>query len=63
VHLVDSNRCAIGMGHIDFTEILTALRDSGYQGYCSAEILPVPDDETAARHWIEAARRLGLSAV
>jgi sugar phosphate isomerase/epimerase len=58
VHLVDSNRCAPGMGHLDFEPVLAALRQMGYRGYLSAEILPRPDDETAAQRWIEAVSRL-----
>ncbi|MCJ7708999.1 MAG: sugar phosphate isomerase/epimerase, partial [Anaerolineales bacterium] len=58
VHLVDSNRCAPGMGHTDFAPIVSALVAVGYSGYLSGEILPVPDDETAAAHWIQAVRRL-----
>lgn len=48
VHLVDSNRRAPGQGHINFQEVVAALRRIGYTGYVSAEILPWPDDETAA---------------
>ena len=33
VHLVDSNRLAPGMGHIDFAAIIAALRQTGYRGY------------------------------
>jgi sugar phosphate isomerase/epimerase len=58
VHLVDSNRCAPGMGHTDFAPIVSALVAAGYSGYLSGEVLPVPDDETAAAHWIQAVRRL-----
>jgi sugar phosphate isomerase/epimerase len=58
VHLVDSNRCAPGMGHIDINEIVGALVSVGYSGYLSAEILPVPDDITAATKWMETTRNL-----
>jgi sugar phosphate isomerase/epimerase len=54
IHLVESNRCAPGMGHIDFDEVFSALRDLEYDGFLSAEILPLPDDETAARCWLNA---------
>ena len=43
VHFADSNRRAIGMGHTAMGPIIDALRDIGYQGYLSAEILPLPD--------------------
>jgi sugar phosphate isomerase/epimerase len=58
VHLADSNRCAPGMGHLNFNEIVEALGAVGYSGFLSAEILPVPDDLTAARRWIEMTRQL-----
>jgi len=48
VHLVDSNRRAPGQGHINFQEVVTALRKIGYASYISAEILPWPDSQTAA---------------
>jgi len=49
VHLADSNRRAPGQGHIGFGEIFEALDDVGYAGPLVAEILPLPDDATAAR--------------
>jgi sugar phosphate isomerase/epimerase len=49
VHLVDSNRLAPGQGHIDFQSIIHTLHEIDYDGYLSAEILPKPDDDTAAR--------------
>ena len=57
VHFVDSNRRAAGMGHIDFRSIAAALREVGYNGYVSAEALPYPDSESAARATIEAYRK------
>jgi len=58
VHLVDSNRRAPGMGHLDFAPIMAVLKDIGYVGFISAEILPLPDDEAAGRKWIEACHEL-----
>jgi 5-keto-L-gluconate epimerase len=52
-HIADSNRRAPGMGHVDYRDIVTALSEVGYQGWLSAEILPLPDDRAAA----EQARR------
>ncbi|MBM3471038.1 MAG: sugar phosphate isomerase/epimerase [Armatimonadetes bacterium] len=49
VHVADSNRWAPGLGHLDFPSIVNALRQCGYEGFLSAEILPRPDPETAAR--------------
>lgn len=48
-HAADSNRQAPGMGHIDFLEIAAALRGVAYRGWLSAEVLPLPDDQGAAR--------------
>lgn len=58
MHLVDSNRLAPGKGHTDFHNIIQALRDIKYEGYLSAEILPDPDSETAARTYIDNVRKL-----
>jgi 5-keto-L-gluconate epimerase len=56
-HLVDSNRRAAGMGHVDFDQVVAALADIGYDGWLSAEVLPQPDDRAAA----EQARRYATS--
>jgi sugar phosphate isomerase/epimerase len=56
-HLVDSNRRAAGMGHVDFDQVVAALADIGYDGWLSAEVLPLPDDRAAA----EQARRYATS--
>ena len=53
VHFADSNRRAAGMGHTDFGPIFEALREIGYTGYLSAEVLPLPDPLAAARQTIE----------
>ena len=58
VHFVDSNRRPAGFGHMDFVPIVAALRAIGYNGYLSAEALPHPDPESAARRAIEAFRTL-----
>jgi 5-keto-L-gluconate epimerase len=57
VHLADSNRRAPGMGHLDFGPLLAELSQIGFAGYLSAEILPLPDDATAAESWIDATRQ------
>jgi len=49
VHFADSNRWAPGCGHLDFAKIVQTLKKIDYQGYVSAEILPLPDPDTAAR--------------
>lgn len=58
VHFVDSNRQAPGLGHIDFPPIIQALKQVGFQGYLSAEALPLPDSVTAAKKTIETFRQL-----
>jgi sugar phosphate isomerase/epimerase len=52
VHFADSNRQAIGFGHTDVRPIAAALRDIGYTGYLSAEILPLPTSAEAAQQTI-----------
>lgn len=56
VHFADSNRQAMGFGHTAAGPVIAALREIGYSGYLSAEILPLPDPETAARQTIAAIR-------
>jgi sugar phosphate isomerase/epimerase len=58
VHFADSNRRAAGMGHTDFAPVVAALREAGFAGYLSAEVLPLPDPTAAARQTIAAFRRL-----
>lgn len=55
VHAADSNRLAAGWGHMPFEEVFQILDDIGYDGYLTAEILPKPDPDSAAR---QAARYL-----
>lgn len=57
VHFADSNRQAIGWGHTDMTPIMAALREIKYDGYLSAEVLPLPDSVAAARQTMESFRR------
>lgn len=52
-HLADSNRWYPGAGHIDFREIIETLDQIGYQGFVSAEIMPLPDPVTAVEKTIE----------
>jgi sugar phosphate isomerase/epimerase len=58
VHFVDSNRRPAGSGHIDFVPVAAALAEIGYDGYASAEALPHPDPDAAARATITAFRRV-----
>ena len=56
VHFADSNRQAIGFGHTDVASVVAALKDIGFTGYLSGEILPLPDSEAAAAQTIQAIR-------
>lgn len=56
VHFVDTNRRPVGCGHLDVAPVIEALRAIGYSGYLSAEALPYPDPEAAARQTIAAYR-------
>jgi sugar phosphate isomerase/epimerase len=40
VHLSDSNRLAPGLGHLDFADVLQALRDVRYGGGLAFELIP-----------------------
>lgn len=57
VHFADSNRHAVGFGHTDPAPIVAALREAGFNGYLSAEILPLPDADSAAAKTMESFRR------
>jgi sugar phosphate isomerase/epimerase len=57
IHFVDSNRRAVGFGHTDIAPIAAALRDMRYEGFVSAEALPLPDSDTAARQTMVAFRK------
>ena len=57
VHFADSNRRAMGLGHTAVAPIIAALREIEYDGYLSAEILPLPDAAEAARQTMESFRR------
>ena len=56
VHFADSNRRAMGFGHTALKPLVEALRGIGYGGYLSAEILPLPDSEAAARRTMQSFR-------
>jgi 5-keto-L-gluconate epimerase len=56
-HLGDNNRLPPGRGLIDFPAILETLRQAGYAGWLSAELLGLPDPDTAAQHTIQAMRQ------
>jgi D-psicose/D-tagatose/L-ribulose 3-epimerase len=42
-HIADSNRMAAGMGHLDWTALIEALRSVGYDGALTVEFVPSID--------------------
>ncbi|MCH2182416.1 MAG: sugar phosphate isomerase/epimerase [Mariniblastus sp.] len=58
IHFVDSNRRAAGMGHTDFDVVAAAIRQIGFEGYVSAEALPLPSSAVAAEQTIKKFREL-----
>ena len=56
VHFADSNRQAIGFGHTETAPVISALKDIGYAGYLSGEVLPLPSPAGAAAQTIQAIR-------
>ncbi len=58
VHFADSNRKAPGQGHLDFPRIISTLKDIGYDGFVTVEILPQPDPDIAAKMSIDYLRKL-----
>jgi sugar phosphate isomerase/epimerase len=58
LHFADSNRRAMGFGHTRGAEVVSALREIHYSGYLSAEVLPLPDSDSAAQRTIETFRIL-----
>ena len=57
VHFVDSNRQAAGFGHTDYAPIAEALREIAYEGFLSAEVLPLPDSDSAAAQTMTSFRK------
>ncbi len=53
IHVADSNRLAPGQGHLDFPALFTDLFHAGYDGWLSAELLPLPSPDVAARQAAE----------
>jgi sugar phosphate isomerase/epimerase len=61
VHFADSNRLAVGLGHLDVKPIVQSLRDIGYNGYLSAEVFSLPDAVSAAKQTIQSFRQVNAS--
>ena len=53
VHFADSNRLAVGLGHLNVPPVIAALREVGYDGYLSAEVFSKPDARQAAQQTID----------
>jgi len=53
VHLADNNRKIPGDGHLNFREIVDALKKINYTNYLSAEILPMPNFKECAKLFIQ----------
>ncbi len=62
VHLADSNRQAPGRGHLDFAPLLDLLARSGYQGFLSFEVFPIPDPVAALRQGVKTVHDLSSGA-
>lgn len=58
MHFGDSNRWYPGAGHLNFREVLEALRLIGYNGFITMEIEQQPDSATAARRAAQTVRAL-----
>lgn len=59
VHLVDTNRQAVGHGHLEVRAVLDTFKDTGYNGWYSFEVLPIPDAETALADGLMTLKSLG----
>ena len=57
-HIADSNRWYPGAGHLDFPQIIDTLKQIKYKGFVSAEILPQPDPDVAAKRTVDFMRNL-----
>jgi 5-keto-L-gluconate epimerase len=53
VHLADNNRQPPSRGLIDFHAILSTLDRIGYTGWLTAELIGLPDPDTAAQETVE----------
>jgi sugar phosphate isomerase/epimerase len=48
VHFADTNRLAVGLGHLSAQPLIDALGQISYRGFLSAEVFPLPDSQSAA---------------
>lgn len=61
VHLADSNRQAIGHGHLDAAGVIATLEDMKYQHFVSFEVFPVPNSRQATEDAIRTARHIAAA--
>lgn len=57
VHFADNTRFAPGKGHLNFPEIINALKAVSYNGYIGVEILPKPTPDEAAEQAVKFLRK------
>jgi len=62
VHWADSNRLAMGLGHVNARPIVAALHTIGYEGLLSAEVFPLPTAIDAARQTMASLRGQAAAA-
>jgi len=60
IHFADTNRMAIGFGHLEVSPLISALHEVGYSGFLSAEVFSKPDALAAAQQTILAYRQLSV---
>ena len=53
VHVCDNNRLYPGNCGFDFKKIIGTLKEIGYEGWVSAEVFQIPDDDTCVRKTAE----------
>lgn len=63
VHFADSTRRAIGLGHTDVRPIYEALKAIGYEGYLSAEVVPLPSSQVAAEQTMASFKALTANSL
>ena len=58
IHFADSNRLAPGLGHLNFTKIISVLKDIKYKGWIGVELMPDSDSTKSAQTAITYLRKL-----
>jgi len=60
MHVPDSNRMAPGMGHLDFHQIISVLKDIGYDGFLTIEAMPFGEPDACAIQGVKHLREVFL---